>query len=102
VIKNTIVKANMRPVDIDIKVSIGVKVPKKIKLHRLPPKVVEILPPIASDLPRAAPGCPGVHKCPRMIFVSKGSRDEGRSMPAIDDASGEWSLVCGSILFRAL
>jgi hypothetical protein len=44
VIKNTIVETHVKPVDVDFKVSIGVSVPKTIKLHRLPPKVVEIVP----------------------------------------------------------
>jgi hypothetical protein len=44
VIKNTIVETNVKPVDVDFKVSIGVNVPKTIELHRLPPKVVEIVP----------------------------------------------------------
>lgn len=44
VIKNTIVETNVKPVDVDFKVSIGVSVPKTIELHRLPPKVVEIVP----------------------------------------------------------
>jgi len=34
----------VKPVDVDFKVSIGVSVPKTIELHRLPPKVVEIVP----------------------------------------------------------
>jgi hypothetical protein len=44
VIKNTIVETNVKPVDVDFKVSIGINVPKTIELHRLPPKVVEIVP----------------------------------------------------------
>ena len=44
VIKNTIVETNVKPVDIDIKVSVGVSVPQTIELHPLPTKVVEILP----------------------------------------------------------
>jgi len=44
VIKNTIVETNVKPVDVDFKVSIGVSVPKTIELHPLPPKVVEIVP----------------------------------------------------------
>jgi len=44
VIKNTIVETHVKPVDVDFKVSIGVSVPKTIELHRLPPKVVEIVP----------------------------------------------------------
>lgn len=44
VIKNTIVESNVKPVDIDVKVSVGVTVPKTIEVHPLPPKVVEILP----------------------------------------------------------
>ena len=44
VIKNTIVETNVKPVDIDIKVSVGVSVPKTIELHPLPTRVVEILP----------------------------------------------------------
>ena len=44
VIKNTIVETNVKPVDIDFKVSVGVSVPKTIEFHPLPTKVVEILP----------------------------------------------------------
>jgi len=44
VIKNTIVETNVKPVDIDFKVSIGVSVPKTIEFHPLPPKIVEIVP----------------------------------------------------------
>lgn len=44
VIKSTIVEANVKPVNIDFKVSVGVSVPKTIELHPLPPKVVEIMP----------------------------------------------------------
>lgn len=44
VIKSTIVETHVKPVDVDFKVSIGVNVPKTIELHRLPPRVVEIVP----------------------------------------------------------
>jgi hypothetical protein len=44
VIKNTIIETNVKPVDVDFKVSIGVNVPKTIELHPLPPRVVEIVP----------------------------------------------------------
>lgn len=44
VIKNTIVETNVKPVDVDFKVSIGASVPRTIELHPLPPKVVEIVP----------------------------------------------------------
>jgi hypothetical protein len=44
VIKNTIVETNVKPVDVDFKVSIGVNVPKTVELHPLPDKVIEVLP----------------------------------------------------------
>jgi len=44
VIKNTIIETNVKPVDVDFKVSIGVNVPRTVELHPLPPKVVEIVP----------------------------------------------------------
>lgn len=44
VIRNTIVNANVAPVDVDFEVSVGVTVPKKVKLLPLPAEVVEIVP----------------------------------------------------------
>jgi hypothetical protein len=44
VIRNTIIQTKVKPVDVDVKVSIGVDIPRTIELHPLPPKVVEIVP----------------------------------------------------------
>lgn len=44
VIRDTIVKAHVRPAHLDVKVTVGIRVPKKIKLYTLPPRVVELVP----------------------------------------------------------
>jgi hypothetical protein len=44
VIKQTIVKQNIRPAKIDVDVRVGVAVPRTVVLHPLPPTIIEIYP----------------------------------------------------------
>jgi hypothetical protein len=44
VIKQTIVKENIRPQKIDVQVRVGVRIPRTVVLHALPPTIIEIYP----------------------------------------------------------
>jgi hypothetical protein len=44
VIKQTIVKENIRPQKIDVQVRVGVRVPQTVVLYALPPTIIEIYP----------------------------------------------------------
>ena len=44
VIKQTIVKQNIRPAKIDVQVRVGVAIPRTVVLHPLPPTIIEIYP----------------------------------------------------------
>jgi hypothetical protein len=44
VIKQTIVKENIRPQKIDVQVRVGVRIPRTVVLHSLPPTIIEIYP----------------------------------------------------------
>ncbi len=44
VIKQTIVKENIRPAKIDVQVHVGAHVPRTVVLHPLPPTIIEIYP----------------------------------------------------------
>ena len=43
-IRETIMKTHVKPADINIKISVGVTVPRKVKVYPLPPEIVEIVP----------------------------------------------------------
>lgn len=43
-IKQTIVKQNIKPAKIDVKVRVGVAIPRTVVLHPLPPTIIEIYP----------------------------------------------------------
>ncbi len=44
VIKQTIVKENIRPQKLDVQVRVGVRIPRTVVLHSLPPTIIEIYP----------------------------------------------------------
>jgi hypothetical protein len=44
VIKQTFVKENIRPQKIDVQVRVGVRIPRTVVLHALPPTIIEIYP----------------------------------------------------------
>jgi hypothetical protein len=44
VIKQTIVKQNIRPAKIDVDVRVGVAIPRTVVLHPLPPAIIEVYP----------------------------------------------------------
>jgi hypothetical protein len=43
-IRNVIVESKVEPANVDFQVDVGVSVPSTVTLHRLPPRVVEIVP----------------------------------------------------------
>jgi hypothetical protein len=44
VIKQTIVKQNIKPAKLDVQVRVGVAIPRTVVLHPLPPAIIEIYP----------------------------------------------------------
>jgi hypothetical protein len=43
-VKQVFTTTKVEPADVDIDIAVGVAVPKTVTLHRLPPRVVELVP----------------------------------------------------------